>query len=90
MSDLNVLLVQARLAWKNPAENRAHLEALLDAELTADKPHVDLAIFPETFTTGFLGDPNVPPEDMNGPTVAWLRVPVRGAAPPTPRWCDHD
>ena len=76
-SELNVLLVQARLAWKNPAENRAHLEELLDAELTSDKPHVDLTVFPETFTTGFLGDPNVPPEDMTGPTVAWLRETAR-------------
>ena len=72
-ADLNVLLVQARLAWKNPAENRAHLQSLLEAELTADQPPVHLAVFPETFTTGFLGDPDLPPEDMHGPTVAWMR-----------------
>lgn len=72
-AELNVLLVQAQLAWKNPAENRAHLQALLEAELAADRPQVHLAVFPETFTTGFLGDPDLPPEGMDGPTVAWMR-----------------
>jgi len=66
---LSAVLVQARLAWKNPAENRDHLEAQL-ALCTAP---FDLAIFPEAFTTGFLGDPNVPSEDMDGPTLAWMK-----------------
>ncbi len=66
---LSTLLVQARLAWKNPAENRAHLEETLAA---APQPF-DLAIFPETFTTGFLGDPNLTIEGMDGPTVEWMQ-----------------
>ena len=66
---LRTLLVQARLNWKNPAENRAHLENHL-----AQCEHAfDLAVFPETFTTGFLGDPDLPSEAMDGPTVDWLR-----------------
>lgn len=68
-STLSTLLVQARLAWKNPAENRAHLEQRL---ARCPQPF-DLAIFPETFTTGFLGDPDLPPEGMDGPTVHWMR-----------------
>lgn len=68
-SILSALLVQARLYWKNPAENRAHLEDLL---ASAPQPF-DLAILPETFTTGFLGDPNLSIEGMDGPTVAWMR-----------------
>jgi len=67
---LTTLLVQCRLAWKDPAENRAHLEQRLRA---FDRPF-DLAVFPETFTTGFLGDPDLPTEGMDGPTVAWLRA----------------
>ncbi|MGH8035940.1 MAG: amidohydrolase, partial [Lysobacterales bacterium] len=66
---LAILLVQARLAWKSPAQNRAHLEQQLDR---CDKPF-NLAVFPETFTTGFLGDPNLPSEDMDGPTLAWMK-----------------
>jgi len=66
---LSVLLVQARLFWKNPVENRAHLERIL---ASAPGPF-DLAIFPETFTTGFLGDPNLVIESMDGPTVEWMQ-----------------
>ncbi|MEJ8568176.1 nitrilase-related carbon-nitrogen hydrolase [Elongatibacter sediminis] len=66
---LQVLLVQATLGWKQPAENRAHLEDLLEQ---AQSPF-DLAVFPETFTTGFLGDPDVPNEGMDGPTLEWMR-----------------
>jgi omega-amidase len=68
-SSLAVLLVQARLAWKNPAENRDHLER----QLAASQQPFDLAIFPETFTTGFLGDPDLPAEGMDGPTVEWMQ-----------------
>lgn len=66
---LRVLLVQARLGWKQPEHNREHLEELLAA--TGER--FDLAVLPETFTTGFLGDPNVASEGMDGPTVAWMR-----------------
>jgi predicted amidohydrolase len=69
-SNLQVLLVQAQLGWKDPASNRDHLAGLLAA---ASAPF-DLAIFPETFTTGFLGDTDLPVEDMNGPTVQWMQA----------------
>lgn len=66
---MKTLLVQARLFWKKPEENRAHLEAQLES---FGQPF-DLAIFPETFTTGFLGDPDLPNEGMDGPTVGWMQ-----------------
>ena len=69
MSTLNALLVQAQLGWKDPSRNREHLQSLL---AKAEAPF-DLAVFPETFTTGFLGDGDLPDEDMGGPTVAWMR-----------------
>ena len=68
-STLVTLLVQARLSWKNPQENRDHLEQ----QLAASQRPFGLAIFPEAFTTGFLGDPDLPPEGMDGPTVAWMK-----------------
>ncbi len=65
-------MVQAQLSWKDPAANRAHLgELLAKARESAD---FDLAIFPETFTTGFLGDSDMPEEDMTGPTVQWMQA----------------
>jgi predicted amidohydrolase len=33
----------------------------------------DLLVLPETFTTGFLGDTDLPQEDMQGPSVAWMK-----------------
>ncbi|HET6564324.1 MAG TPA: amidohydrolase [Xanthomonadales bacterium] len=66
---LNVLMVQAQLRWKEPAANRDHLASLLGQ---ASEPF-DLALFPETFTTGFLGDTDLPEEDMTGPTVQWMQ-----------------
>lgn len=69
-ASLNLALVQARLQWQDPAENRAHLGRLLEA---IGEP-VDVAILPETFTTGFLGDPGTAAEGMDGPTVRWMRA----------------
>ncbi len=69
----SVLMVQAQLSWKDPAANRDHLAGLLQQ---ADGPF-DLALFPETFTTGFLGDTDLPVEDMQGPTVQWMLAMAR-------------
>jgi predicted amidohydrolase len=69
MSTLKTLLVQAQLGWKDPDRNRAHLAELLAA---ADGPF-DLAVLPETFATGFLGDSGLADESMDGPTVDWMR-----------------
>lgn len=68
-AELQVLMVQAQLCWKDPAANRDHLAGLLQQA----EGKFDLALFPETFTTGFLGDTDLPQEDMNGPTVQWMQ-----------------
>lgn len=70
MTLLRTLLVQARLAWQDPQRNRDHLESMLDG---AAGPF-ELAVLPETFTTGFLGDPDLPGEGMDGPTVGWMKA----------------
>jgi predicted amidohydrolase len=71
MSKLDALLVQARIQWKDPAENRHHLQSLVEAHVSDP---TDLIVFPETFTTGFLGDTELPDEDMTGPTVEWMKT----------------
>lgn len=68
METLTTLLVQATLDWRDPSANRHHMAGLL---ASAEAPF-DLAVLPETFTTGFLGDNSVADEDMDGPTVAWM------------------
>jgi len=69
MNSLRTLLLQARICWKDPAENRAHLQSLVEQSGES----FDLLVLPETFTTGFLGDSDLPVEDMQGPTVAWMK-----------------
>jgi len=69
MSDtLNICLVQSRLHWHEPSQNREHLE-----ELVRGAPGADLYVLPETFTTGFLGDTAATSETMDGETLAWMR-----------------
>jgi len=69
MNSLKTLLVQARIRWKDPAQNRQHLASLVE-ESDGD---FDLVVFPETFATGFLGDSDLPDESMDGATVAWMQ-----------------
>jgi predicted amidohydrolase len=68
-SHLRVTLVQAELAWQDPAANRhrlaSHFRGLIG--------HTDLVVLPEMFSTGFSMDAAALAEDMNGPTVGWMR-----------------
>jgi omega-amidase len=74
---IDVALIQAQLHWQDAAANRSHLGELMD-----QSPGASLYVLPETFSTGFLGDASQPAEDMQGPTVAWMRQQAadRGAA----------
>lgn len=66
---LQCLLVQAELAWADAGSNRQHLESICRERASG----CDLIVFPETFTSGFLGDLEAEKEDMNGATVAWMK-----------------
>lgn len=69
MRHLSVTLVQSMLHWEDAAANRA----MLGPKLTALKGTTDLVLLPEMFTTGFSMRSAEMAEDMNGPTVAWMR-----------------
>ncbi len=69
MRDLTVTLVQANLAWQNPAQNRERFQQKLQA-LTET---TDLIVLPEMFTTGFTMEASTLAETMDGPTIAWLK-----------------
>jgi len=66
---LRVTLVQADLAWQDPAANRhrlaAHFRGLVG--------HTDLVVLPEMFSTGFSMEAAALAEDMGGPTIGWMR-----------------
>jgi predicted amidohydrolase len=68
MQDLRVSLIQDVLHWENATANRAHFEALL--EKTASP---DLVLLPEMFNTGFTVQPEKVAEEMNGPSLDWMR-----------------
>jgi len=70
MSILRTLLVQARIDWNDPSSNRQRIAGMLDLAESG----FDLAVLPETFTTGFLGDGGSSDEDMDGPTVEWMQA----------------
>ncbi|MEH6585576.1 MAG: amidohydrolase [Halioglobus sp.] len=68
MQDLDVTLVQRELAWENPDENRAQIEALIRAM----KQPGDLIVLPEMFTTGFSMNALENAESPGGETEAWM------------------
>jgi predicted amidohydrolase len=66
---LRAALVQGATRWHDPAGNRRHYGELIAPLAGA----VDLVVLPETFTSGFSNDAIGQAEDMQGPTVAWIR-----------------
>jgi omega-amidase len=70
LKKLRCLLVQSQLFWADAKANRRQLETIARGH-DAD---CDLIIFPETFTSGFLGDIEAESETMDGPTVAWMKA----------------
>ncbi len=68
-ANLRVTMVQADLAWQDPAANRRELAA----HLRGLAGHTDLIVLPEMFTTGFSMDAGSLAEAMDGATVGWLR-----------------
>ena len=68
-SHLRVTLVQPEIAWQEPARNRR----MLAEHFRGLFGHTDLIVLPEMFTTGFSMDAEALAEEMDGPTVGWLR-----------------
>jgi len=66
---LRVTMVQPDLAWQDPQENRRRLAR----HFGGLAGHTDLIVLPEMFSTGFSMDAEELAEDMDGPTVGWMR-----------------
>jgi len=69
LENIKCLLVQVQLCWADAAANRRQLEAIVREQGSG----CDLVVFPETFTSGFLGDAEAAPETMQGATVDWMQ-----------------
>ncbi len=70
LKSLRCLLVQSELFWADAEANRHQLE-LIARNQGFD---CDVIIFPETFTSGFLGDAEADPETMDGATLDWMKT----------------
>lgn len=66
---LSVTTVQAELCWEDIPANLAQFDQLLSGL----RGTTDLVILPEMFSTGFSMNAASLAEDMDGPTLAWLR-----------------
>jgi len=73
MPDLRVTLVQSMLHWEDADANRT----MFGGKLAALKGATDLIVLPEMFTTGFSMRSAELGEEMNGPTVQWMRDQAR-------------
>ena len=72
---LRVTMVQADLAWEDPATNRRAWRGI-SRGLAG---HTDLIVLPEMFSTGFTMNSAAQAEDMDGPTVGLDARGGRGA-----------
>jgi omega-amidase len=68
-ANLRVTMIQADLAWQDPATNRRNLAD----HFRGLAGHTDLIVLPEMFTTGFSMEARSLAETMTGATVGWLR-----------------
>ncbi|HZE82699.1 MAG TPA: amidohydrolase [Puia sp.] len=69
MSTLTITTIQAALAWEDKESNLRRF-----GEKIAGIPEgTELIILPEMFSTGFSMNPHALAENMDGPTVAWMK-----------------
>lgn len=69
MSTLTVTTIQADLQWEDKAANLRRLEEKIDGIGV----NTELVILPEMFPTGFSMRPETLAEQMDGPTIGWMR-----------------
>ena len=69
MQDLTVTLIQTALHWENKEKNLSMFTDKLNTITSA----TDIVLLPEMFTTGFSMQSAALAEDMNGPTVQWMK-----------------
>lgn len=70
MRDLRVTLLQRMLHWEDAAANRA----MFGDAMAPLRGTTDLVVLPEMFTTGFTMRSAELAEEMDGPTVNWMRA----------------
>ncbi|MDG1509234.1 MAG: nitrilase-related carbon-nitrogen hydrolase, partial [Flavobacteriaceae bacterium] len=72
-NELNIVAIQAKLSWENPAANLEFFEHKI-AHLDSD---TDLIVLPEMFSTGFTMQPTSIAQTMKGSAVLWMIATAR-------------
>ena len=72
-NELNIVAIQAKLTWENPAVNLLFFEQKI-AQLDSD---TDLIVLPEMFSTGFTMQPASIAQTMKGSSVLWMIATAR-------------
>lgn len=69
MQDLTLSIIQTKLFWEDKQANLTMLENKIDSIIEP----TDLIILPEMFTTGFTMRAQDLAENMEGPSILWMR-----------------
>lgn len=69
MSHLTFTLIQTNLHWEDKAANLQ----MLEEKINSIQHPTQIIVLPEMFNTGFSMKPEKFAEDMNGPTVDWMK-----------------
>ncbi len=69
MTELIITLIQTPLVWENKIANLQMLEQQI---IAIDQP-THLVVLPEMFSTGFSMQPALLAENMEGPTLIWMK-----------------
>ncbi|MFI5154655.1 MAG: nitrilase family protein [Chitinophagales bacterium] len=70
MSTLKISAIQADLEWQNKSVNLQRFSE----KISALKGKTEIVVLPEMFSTGFNTDPEGLAEQMDGPTVQWMKA----------------
>jgi predicted amidohydrolase len=69
MPPLTISTIQTELVWEDKQANLQKLEE----KIKSISEKTELIILPEMFSTGFSMNPEKLAEEMNGPTVQWMK-----------------
>lgn len=69
MSHLTFTLIQTNLHWENKAANLQ----MLEEKINSLQHPTQIIVLPEMFNTGFSMKPELHAEEMNGPSVQWMK-----------------
>jgi omega-amidase len=69
MGHLTFTIIQTNLHWEDKAANLQ----MLEEKIKSIQHPTQIVVLPEMFSTGFSMKPELLAEDMNGPTVSWMK-----------------